>query len=530
MSSYIFRNYTVELFFDNNSFFSGYGDISVPEKEYDEYVIFYQFNPTATPETQVLEIEGLKTKIEIILDQLNNKKRIYIFTLKDSVKSWSTKQNFLQSAIRDFNNVFLANLVNVKNVVVINIDSFFEEIYDVPHTDHRFFFISHIPINPQIADKFKEWFEIQRNAINLVRKKCIVLDCDNTLWGGIIGEEGINEIKLNDNYPGICYKKFQELLVEAGKKGILLAVCSKNNEQDVFEVWNKHPSNLLNKKNIVAYRIDWNSKVSNIESLAAELNIGLDSIVFIDDNPLERNQVHQNLPLVTVPHFPKQPYELVNFFWSIYNKYFISYDFTDEDLKKTEQYKENFNRQEVKKKFVDINDYLKSLQIEIDIFVSSDLYFSRIAQLTQKTNQFNLTTKRYKIESIKEMVSEGATVFCAGIKDKFGDNGITVSGIIKVLNNQEIEIDSYLLSCRILGLHIEFVTLQSILNVFFKKGVKSVRAKYIPTAKNIQVVDFYDKLGFKTVKIDKQGIKYYQFEQKSFFEIEDFYKIKMHGI
>lgn len=524
MSYYIYRNYTVENFFTANNTFSGYGDIMKPEGKYESYVVFYQLNPSTTPEEKILEIEDIKSKLSFIVNS-GIKERIVIINLyRETLLDWQIKTPDLLNAIDDFNLLFLKEIEETnKNVKVLDINTFFQR-HTPPFVEWRFFFTSQIPYNPKLAKPFKLWFSKQIEAIDLKRKKCIVLDCDNTLWGGVVGEDGTHGIQLGMDYPGICFKSFQSLLVELSRKGVILAVCSKNNLKDVQDVWENNTNNLINDSILSAYRINWQDKASNIKSIAEELNIGTDSFVFIDDNPVERGLVKEFLPEVEVPDFPEKPYDLVGFFWEIYHRYFTVFELSSEDLKKTEQYKENFFRNESKKVFENMDDYLASLGIQIDIMTASDTNMQRIAQMTQKTNQFNLTTQRYTEEQLRVMQEEGATIFCANVKDKFGDNGITIAGIFKETET-EIQLDSYLLSCRILGREIEKVTLLKALEIITKTKNKQITARFIPTKKNAMAAEFLDKAGFTHIDTDENGVKMYILESWDNKDIKQYYKI-----
>lgn len=531
MKNFVFRNYTIEYLFDSNNIFSGYGDINLPAGEHNSYIVFYQTNPGFTPEQLIAEVADIESKVNYLVEHLPHEKRLVIFTLKETYNhDWDIKARPALTAIKDFNSTFLKQVQQSrKGIKIIDINAFVPQPKEVSFVDWKFFYISQMIINPKLAKAFKSWYGVQLNAINLVRKKCIVLDCDNTLWGGVVGEDGVHGIKLGIDYPGICYKQFQELLTMAASKGIIIAVCSKNNEADVLEVWNTNTNNILNAQHISCHRINWQDKATNIKEIAEELNIGLDSLVFIDDNPVERSLVKSFLPDVTIPEFPQQPYELVNFFWEVYNQYFLTYELSEEDVKKTAQYKENFARKEAQKTFGNMDDYLRSLHMEVNIFPANDSNISRIAQMTQKTNQFNLTTRRYTQEDIVHFLKKEAYVFCAGVKDKFGDNGITIAGIIQPVNDEEAYIDSYLLSCRILGREIEIAVLRYIFNLLHQKGIKQIKAAYIPTKKNILAADFYDKAGFTLNRTDADGTKHYSLLLNDYFNIKDYYKINAYG-
>jgi len=307
---------------------------------------------------------------------------------------------------------------------------------------------------------------------------------------------------------------------------VLLAINSKNNEEDVWDAFNNHPDIVLKKDDFVSYRINWRDKASNIREIANELNIGIDSIVFIDDNPAEREIIKQLEPEVIVPDFPDQPYKFVDFFLDdVYKKYFLPYRLTSEDQVKTEQYKANSVRADSTTSFASINDYILSLETVISIDKANTFNLPRIAQLTQKTNQFNLTTKRYIESDILELDNSSNLIFCASVSDRFGDSGITAAGII-ISHDNEALIDSYLLSCRILGREIEFALIKTILNYFFQRGVKIIKARYVPTMKNKQTEDFYDKLGFSCTTF-QDGSKDYYMEMGEQFNMNNLFRITL---
>jgi FkbH-like protein len=530
MKRFIYRNYTIEYLFDIHDHFSGYGDLLFPLDNFDEYLIFYQINPVNTPSRQLDEVEEIKSKIEFLIHNIPAERRIVIFTLREEyLRNWKSASPEVLMAIKGLNDFINSNCPSLRNTIkVIDINSFITDA-KMPFIDEKYFFISQMIINPKLKKDFKIWFSIQLNSINLIRKKCIVLDCDNTLWGGVVGEEGPLGIKIGQDYPGLCFLKFQELLVEVSEKGVILAVCSKNNHDDVLEVWKKNPFNILNDSHITIYKINWTDKATNIMEIASELNIGLDSIVFIDDNPVEREFVKAFLPEVEIPDFPDQPYQLVKYFWEkIYNPFFLTYQFSDEDLNKTNQYRENFARTRAKTEFNSMDEYLSSLGMEIEISEVDNFTIQRISQMTQKTNQFNLTTKRYTEANLHAKIKGGSTVFCARVKDKFGDNGITIASIFDI-NDEVVSIDSYLLSCRILGRGIEIITLQYLLNHLFSLGRKKINSVYIPTKKNSMVENFYEKVGFALIDKSADGSKLYELKMNAPFEIKPYYKIINNG-
>ena len=317
-------------------------------------------------------------------------------------------------------------------------------------------------------------------------------------------------------------------MLELSKSGVILAVCSKNNEEDVLEAWEKNPFMVLTKQDFATWRINWTDKATNIREMAQELNIGLDSFVFVDDNPTERELIRQVLPMVEVPEFPAQPYELPVFFKEMVEKYFRVYSVTTEDKKKTEQYKANARRAQEQRSYVDFDSFLRSLDIQITIEAANEFNIPRIAQMTQKTNQFNLTTRRYTDADVRGFLKAGWNIWCISVADRFGDNGITGCIMVRPTPSPEecFEIDTFLLSCRILGKGIEKAFVKKVLSILESEGMKEIWASYLPTAKNGQVADFYDKNGFRVEREDADGAKYYSLSlDRADLNIEDYYHI-----
>ncbi len=516
MKYFVFRNNTVEFFFDaKECAFSGYDDISVVPEEAESFIWFYQPPYGMVNEKSSEIVKAYIQSFDLVFSRIPKEKEIIVFTLCDigSVQIASGDFDF-RNAIEEFNAHILELSLQNKNIKVINFADFVSRYKKSELIDWKYYFTSQLALNAKLAPAFKKWFVEEQNQLALKRKKCIVLDLDNTLWGGVLGEDGIEGIKIGGDYPGKAFLYFQKTLVELSKSGVILAVCSKNNEADVKECWEKNPFNIINDKYISAYRINWNNKADNIKEIALELNIGLDSFVFIDDNPTERELVKQTLPMVEVPNFPEQPYSLPIFIEEITEKYFKVYSLTDEDKKKTEEYKANAKRAREQQKFTDMDSFIKSLEIKMKIQSANSMNISRIAQMTQKTNQFNLTTRRYTESDLNAMIADGAKIWCLSVSDKFGDSGIT--GCIIVKHN---EIDELLLSCRILGKGIEKEFIAQILGLLKNNGLTELKAAYIPTAKNVQVKDYYENNGFKLVT-EENGTKFYtlkftEYEPKS---------------
>ena len=527
MTYFIFRNSTIEpLFTDFNAIFSGYGDVTIGMSDVDYFIWFYLLDLKSDIDSLVDEIDDYYHKIELLLTKIPDSKPLIIFTIEKFNRSRLVNNDFiLDEAIYNFNKKIFSLDVKYPNVKIIEISEFISKFRQNELIDWKFYYTSDIILNPKLKLYFNDWFTKKINAINFIRKKCIVLDLDNTLWGGILGEDNVEGILLGNTYPGSAYSDFQKLLLEIQKKGVILTVCSKNNKVDVDEAWEKNPFMILKKEHFSAFRINWKDKVSNILEIADELNIGLDSMVFLDDDPSERELVSKSIPEVIVPELPKQPYLLTDFLLNLYEQYFQVYQLTEEDKNKTQHYLAQKKGKEYKSTFKSYDDYLRNLEIHTQIQNASKFNIPRIAQLTQKTNQFNLTTKRYSEKNISDFVINNHFVACMTIKDKFGDYGITACAVV-LINNDEAEIDTFLLSCRILGKGYENVFISGLLNELIDKGIKKVKAEFRQSNKNMQTENFYDNFGFKLDSINN-GIKNYHFICGEKIIIKDLYNLEI---
>jgi FkbH-like protein len=500
MKYFVFRNYTVEPFFKGFEVdFSGYEDISFIDDAMDAYIWLYFMPYKLNNDIMVREIAHYSEILEMVYSKIDKDKVFIVFTMSPLyVLNYVTSNAVLENAVIAYNQKIYA-MAGYANVRIIDIGRFFHGFSAEQLIDWKYYFISQMPINPKLAPQFNKWFSRQLDVLAMRRKKCIVLDLDNTLWSGILGEDGADGIKMGEDYPGNVYRFFQAYLLELSRMGIILAICSKNNESDVFTVLVNHPDILLRKNNFSAYRINWNNKADNINEIALELNIGLDSIVFIDDNPAERELIKQTFPEVCVPDFPAHPYLFPVFIKQLTDDYFSAYTLTQEDLVKTRQYRENDDRVQYKSQFADIDAYLRSLEIKLTIEKLNEFNKARFAQMTQKTNQFNLTTRRYTETEIQSFADNGGLIYGLRVKDKFGDYGLTGLMII-LLDKQNAYIDTLLLSCRILGKKIEYVFVKYLLIELKKNGIQQIRASYIRTTKNEHVENFYDSIGFTAKK------------------------------
>ena len=361
-------------------------------------------------------------------------------------------------------------------------------------------------------------------AFNLmsISKKCLVLDLDNTLWGGIVGEDGVEGIKLGPMPEGRPFLEFQKYILSLFNKGVILAINSKNNYNDVLKVFNEHPYMILKEDHFASVQINWNDKISNMKTIAQELNIGLDSFVFFDDDKLNREMIKDSLPEIKVVDLPED--------YSLYLKTieelddFNTFQLTEEDKKKGKMYADQRRRSDFIKSTQNATEYLKGLQMKVTIEEVNKFNVSRISQLTQKTNQFNMTTRRYLEEDIKNFaLNRDFLIFSVTVEDKFGDNGITGAAIIEKCKNY-FRIDTFLLSCRIIGRRIEEIMLVYILEKAKAEKVKTLLGEFIPTTKNIPAKEFFKENGFKLIKING-NIEIWEFPVETEYKSPEFIEV-----
>ncbi len=351
---------------------------------------------------------------------------------------------------------------------------------------------------------------LAKNITNLIKsiygksKKCLVLDLDHTLWGGVIGDDGVDNIQIGkETAVAETYTGLQEYIKELGKRGVTLAISSKNDIGNAIKGL-QHPEMLLKKEDFSNIKANWDPKYMNIKKIAEELNIGLDSLIFIDDNPGERDLVKSQLPQIAVPNIGQNAVEYLDYIDR--NGYFEPFNISKEDMKRKVYYETNQKREEAKGKYTSYEEYLESLQMIADINYFHPIYLERITQLTNKTNQFNLTTKRYTFTEIEEVSqSKNKLPLYGRLKDKYGDNGL-ISVLIGDIRENELHIEVWLMSCRVLKREMETAMLDALIEECKKKKIEKIYGYYIKTNKNKMVENLYGDLGFKVVdKTEEQS-------------------------
>ena len=355
-----------------------------------------------------------------------------------------------------------------------------------------------------------------------ISKKCLVLDLDNTLWGGVLGEDGLEGIRLGPTTQGRPFLDFQRYILSLHQRGVILAVNSSNNFSEAREVFRKHPFMVLKEEHFSCLKINWENKAANMKAIAEELGVGTDSMVFIDDDKLNREIVRKSMPEVSVVDLPDDPAFFLQAVSEIGD--FNTLQLTGEDRKKGRMYTEQKMRKEFSDSVSDITDYLEGLNMVVTIERAQDSNIPRIAQLTQKTNQFNMTTRRYQEADIRGFATDGSfLVLAVDVKDKFGDNGITGVVIVKK-ESGSWKLDTFLLSCRVIGRRVEQAMLGYVLKKLKEAKIKTLTAEFIHTAKNIPAINFYKENGFKFIK-DEGNKQLWHYDFKEGYSYPEFIRV-----
>ena len=330
-------------------------------------------------------------------------------------------------------------------------------------------------------------------------KKCLILDLDNTVWGGVIGDDGLEGIQLGHGLGiGKAFTEFQMWVKKLKARGVIICVASKNNEETAKEPFEKHPDMILKLEDIAVFMANWETKVDNIRAIQQILNIGFDSMVFLDDNPFERNIVRENIPDITVPELPEDPGEYLEYLYSLNIFETASYSGADKD--RTKQYQVEAQRVSLSKTFTNEADFLKSLNMISKVSGFTKFNTPRVAQLSQRSNQFNLRTIRYTEADIEAMAGDPKVIDLSfTLEDKFGDNGLIAVIIMKEQDADTLFVDTWFMSCRVLKRGMENFTLNTMVEEARAKGYKRIVGEYLPTPKNKMVEEHYPHLGFTPV-------------------------------
>ncbi len=391
------------------------------------------------------------------------------------------------------NGVLATLAAELSNLFVVNLSDVFQVAAAQPF-DSRFFYLAKLRLSREALAAIAQHYQRLLLAYVGQRKKCLVLDLDNTLWGGIVGEDGPERLLLSDDGPGKAFQDFQRVLLELNRSGTVLAVSSRNDAELALSVLRDHPAMLLRPQHFAAMRINWDDKASNLRSIAAELNLGLDSLVFLDDSAFEREQVRRTLPDVTVPEMPVDSSDYPAFAARL--PFFDSLTITKEDQGRGQMYVEERQRCELQRQAVTVEVFLRQLALRVRVRRADQFALPRLAQLTQRTNQFNLTTHRYTEDELRAMLAdERWLIYSVDACDRIGDSG-TVGTALVELRPSLARLDTFLLSCRVLGRGIEISFLAGVMRDLLAVGATTIEAEFIATARNGLAKDFLPNCGF----------------------------------
>lgn len=391
----------------------------------------------------------------------------------------------LQTLIFQTNNLFICDLSTIQNTI-----------------GRDLFWSSSIYTNTEMVVSIEALPYFAQSIVQIICalqgsfKKCVILDLDNTVWGGVIGDDGIENIQIGLLGIGKAFTEFQYWIKKLQQRGIILAVCSKNNESVAKEPFEKHPDMVLRLDDIAVFVANWENKADNIRKIQSILNIGFDSMVFLDDNPFERNLVRENIKDITIPELPLDPALYLDYLYGL--NLFETVSYSVEDLKRTQHYQKEAERSSVHESFTNEDDFLKSLGMVSDTKSFESFSVPRIAQLSQRSNQYNLRTVRYTEEDIKRIaLSDDYLTVSFTLEDKFGDNGLICAIILKKSDENTLFIDTWFMSCRVLKRGMEHYVLNTLVSLSKEAGYDTIIGEYIPTQKNQMVRDHYLNLGFE---------------------------------
>lgn len=460
-------------------------------------------------------LERTKLEIDIVIKNLKDTQLVLFNKFTSACFSNNNIDENRLDALKNALNEYVVSVAS-KNIKIIDIEKTILNIGLEKSIDFRFYYSSKALYS---IDFFKNYvnsilpFIISANGKS---KKALIFDCDNTLWKGVLGEDGFDYIEMSrETKNGQIFNEIQNIALSLNKKGILLGLCSKNNLQDVQEVLDTNPDMVIKDENITIMKVNWIDKATNIKEISEELNIGLDSIVFVDDSSFETNLVKELLPEVTVLQVPKK---LSDYPKMLRDNISLFYDLsqTSEDSDKVKMYKEQAERKVLEKTSNNIEDYLSALELKVVVRKNDSSIVPRISQLTQKTNQFNLTTKRYTESEIESfMKDKNFLIYTFSVSDKFGDNGVTGLCIVKLDRiNSIATIDSFLMSCRVIGRNIEFSFMNFLIEELRNLNIKKINSSYLKTLKNSQIKSFYNNCQYSVVDFSEDKIEYVLDTQK----------------
>ncbi len=408
-----------------------------------------------------------------------------------------TKASFLYQ-VKRLNCLLMDGAQEIKNVFFMDLNGIQLQCGREIAYDDKLYYIAKMPLStavlPEVAKQVTDIVKAVSGAI----RKCVITDLDNTLWGGVIGDDGLEGIQIGELGLGHAFEEFQIWLKELKNRGIVLAVCSKNDENTAKEPFLKHPEMVLRLDDFSMFVANWEDKASNIRFIQETLNIGMDSIVFLDDNPFEREQVRRAIPDITVPELPEDPAQYLSHLRAL--NLFETASSSESDKDRTQQYQAEAKRTISRQQYQNYDEYLQSLNMVAEVKPFDRFQFPRIAQLTQRSNQFNLRTVRCTEAEIERMAEDDRFItFYFTLRDDFGDHGLISVVILEKTDSDTLFMYNWLMSCRVLKRGMEEFIINKVIDTARKEGYKRVVGEYIQTPKNAMVKDIYEKLGFRNL-------------------------------
>ncbi len=468
--------------------------------------------PLLGPDVLEAQVDRFRSELALALSEAHGIKHVFVSLVhRLSPPRPGSVADQVDAVVAAFNNAVTEEAARVDNIHVVSTGALSSQLGWSAAHDERSYQRFRAPFTPAFLDRFAEQVYLLTRGFGSYFYKALVLDGDNTLWGGILGEDLADGIKLGPHgYPGSLFWQVQNDFLALQRRGVLLSLCSKNNPADVDEVLASHPHMVLRDEHFIAKRVNWNDKAANLESIAKELNIGLESIVFVDDSSFECEAVRNQLPMVKTLQVPAKLHEYPRLVRQI-EELFVVDEAHTEGQTKTEQYRLLSLASQERARHHTQDEYLASLELKVKVQRNDRASAARIAELTQKSNQFNLTTRRYTLPEINSLMDSGqADVYSVHVADKFGDSGLTGVVIVKYDSPEAAVVDTFLVSCRVLGRGVELSFWDDVMDSARARGCRSFLAEYLPTAKNAQVSDFWDRLGLELTAEDPTGRRSYR--------------------
>jgi FkbH-like protein len=455
--------------------------------------------------------DRLRTRYRLTFDQARELSTVFVGTFHRLGSPAEAGGRDAVAAVLDrFNAALRDEAAPFSNVRLVDSEDVVRAVGRDASFDLRFYFRATAPYTGAYLDEFARRVTAGARGFGATFHKVLALDCDNTLWGGVLGEDSVAGIRLGPHdHPGNVYWRVQHEFAALRRQGVLLCLVTKNNPDDVDEVFREHPGMVLRDEDFVAKFVNWNDKPANLRALAAELGLGLDSVVFLDDSAFECEAVRQQLPMVTTVQVPASLSDYPRVVHRI-AELFLAGGVTDDSRDKTEQYRQRARAQALQARSVDHEEYLASLRLTVQVGRDVRADAARIAELSQKSNQFNLTTRRYSRADVERLMdSPQHAVYSLVVGDTFGSAGLTGAAVLRY-EGAHAHVESFFLSCRVIGRGVETAVWPRIVDDAVTRGCTALSAEFVPSRKNAQVADFYDRLGLRIVEELADGSRAYR--------------------